>query len=236
MLSVIIPVGINTDRKPYIRPIIEKYRDNETEIPCEIIISEIGPEPLFNDIDCDKYIYQEGITFSRSKAINIGMVKAEFEYCAITDSDILPEFDVKHKLLGLLCEYDALFPGRFIYTNITPHDITIVDGRYVIGKYKVIRETTHHFGAFFAIRKSSFMSIGGMCEQFSQYGYEDDDIGYRCLKLLRTYNERTIRFLHLSHPVNVSGIRNNCRIYNEIRKLEDHVLLGMLLNDLDKYL
>jgi len=196
-ISVIIPVG-GKDRVFHLEKVLQNlYAQNY--VPLQIIISEFGVlgKKHFNKKYGPGilYLYTKGdTTFNKSKAMNKGFMAASNSICMLVDADVILPHGYLASIDAHMVGYDACFLlKRVLHTPVVrhlKHNITP----------PITQVRADNFnGASLAIRKEAYRKIGGMCERFEGYGYEDLEFWDRLRRMLNLNEDRIYDVLHLNH-------------------------------------
>lgn len=195
-LSVIIPIG-GKDRTHHLQKVLQSIHAQNYE-PYEVLISEYGTGPKYyaqHYSEPTRYLYTEGgPKFNKAIAMNKAFMAARYQICVLVDADIvLPRKYLRHIAVHME-GFDACFLlKRVLHT-------------WVIQKLKhnqmppvsSIRSDNFN-GASLAVTKDAYERIGGMCEEFEGYGYEDLEFWDRLRRLCTLNKDRRFDVLHLDH-------------------------------------
>lgn len=196
-ISVIVPVG-GKDRTFHLEKVLQNlHAQNYT--PMQVIISEFG---VLGKKHFDKkwgprvrYLYTRGgEAFNKSRAMNKAFMAAAHSICVLVDADIILPAGylaaVDHHMQG----YEACFLlKRVLHTPVVKHL-----KHNVKPPVNYIRADNFNGGSL-AIRRDAYRKIGGMCEDFEGYGYEDLEFWDRLRKMLKLNEDRIFDVLHLNH-------------------------------------
>lgn len=196
-ISIIIPVG-GKDRTFHLQKVLQNlYAQNYT--PMQVIISEFGVlgKKHFNKEYNSKaqYLYTRGgEIFNKAKAMNKGFMSADNDICVLVDADVILPNGYLAAIDRHMRGYEACFLlRRVLHTPVVKHL-----KHNITPPISYIRADNFN-GASLAIRQSAYCKIGGMCEQFEGYGYEDLEFWDRLRKMLKLNEDRIFDILHLNH-------------------------------------
>lgn len=133
-----------------------------------------------------KYLYQpkSGLAAGR----NLGIRNAEGEVILFIDDDILSDRDLLKEHWQSHQQFPrAVIMGRVNHTDNLDGDLT--------AKYKLADFSTSFFWTSNASVRKRFLEEAGLFdEEFTEYGWEDIEIGFRlrALGLVRKYNQRAL--------------------------------------------
>lgn len=216
-ISAIVPIG-GKDRIPHLAKVLQNLHAQNYE-PLEIIISEYGVRGQKHHNNkygpSVRYFYTPGQElFNKSKAMNKGFMAAKYDICVLVDADvILPE-----GYLGSVERHLEGFDACFLLKRVL-HTPTVKGLKHaIIPPINYVRDDNFN-GASLGIRKQAYIKIGGMCERFEGYGYEDLEFWDRLRKMLKLNQNRTLDVLHLNHghaPNYDKHWAKNQKIWNEL--------------------
>jgi len=139
----------------------------------------------------------------KSWAFNEGVKRSKTEFVVCHDADILVPEDYADQIVRLANEkaFDVLHLQRFLFclskasTDRLLHsnDVTI---RPVVPER--IRQNWQ--GGTVAVRRKTFLDLGGFDERFVNWGGEDNEFYDRC-RTCKTFYSGLLPFVHLWHPV-----------------------------------
>ena len=201
------------------------YWNLKCRVDCEIFIYETGEHRYITDdmIDpVDKYIFiEDDLIFHKTKLINTMAYSVKTDFFCIHDTDIILTDDQIFFAYSKLSieSVDCLIPyngeykeiGRnyidFLYNNLYENPAKL---NMKIGKRFHDGEYLGTGGCCF-FNKKSFIECGGMNENFTKWGFEDDEIVYRMFALgnsvIRAKNAGGI--FHISHATDRNGFSND---------------------------
>ena len=117
----------------------------------------------------------DGVTFSKSQALNNAVRQTEAEIVILADADTLPD-DINQVRDAVQCvDHGAhmVFPFTW-YHYIDPEHVETED-LSTITDYSTVEHST---GGIVVIRRSSFWAVGGFDERFVGWGHEDCSFAY----------------------------------------------------------
>ena len=192
-ISVIIPAG-GEERIPLVQRMLTNIAaQNYTTI--KPILAEYGLNGtrVFDWFPHQHVYIEGGELFNKSKAMNAGIMAATSDICVVLDADMLIPDGFFDLVISSISGYDACFLLKRIL-HCTELDVK----HHKLPHIESIRDDNFNGGSI-AITKSAYIRIGGMCEDFEGYGYEDVEFWDR-LRQLTTLNEkRELDLLHLPH-------------------------------------
>lgn len=196
-ISIIIPVR-GKDRVPYVKKVIENIKAQNYE-PYEIVITEeIAPNDKKSFFKNTKHTFKSRVgieLFNKSAVMNKGFTAARYDICMLLDADILLPKNYLIEVEKHIEDHDMCYLlKRLKYTKHRPHQIT-PDKKLGVS---YIRDDNFNGGSF-AITKKAYKKIGGMCEKFIGYGYEDLEFWDRAKKLLKVNEHRIFDAIHIDH-------------------------------------
>jgi hypothetical protein len=181
----------------------------DVELECIVIEQDYQPQiknflPPWVD-----YIFQstshELLTYNRSAAFNRGALSARGHILLFHDNDMLAPTTYCRDIVALInAGYDAVNLKRYVFY------LNQIDSKYIISSdYKLQHVVPDYIiqnleaGGSVALSKSSFLSIGGMDEEFVGWGGEDIEFWRRCTTLNRwTWGYHCLVHLwHSSQPL-----------------------------------
>lgn len=193
MISVIIPTYNNFDLLKKTLFALHKSLDvarKIIDIEWEVIISDDGSKNnltnwFLNEYPNVKYFWHRNL--GRGTNRNYGAEKAKGKIYIMIDDDIeLEEQSLVELISPVLNNYTDI---NFGYLKLKPSEQQTPLENYLTKKWEKHMERYNRFlnpydsySALFAIRKSTFESIGGFSGEFKQYGGEDTDIFVRLSK------------------------------------------------------
>lgn len=217
-LSIIIPI-YGDQRQKALKMVVEHVRKLKYK-PIEIIISEhVTTKKHYSNYNNYCCHITDGL-FNKSKTVNIGVKKAKYHKCIMLDADIILPFGYLSLVNSTLDKYDGCF-----FLNRILH---ISQQKWQLQKDIPIRSirNDNFTGGSWAINKNQYIKIGGMCEEFSGYGYEDSEFWDRFRNLCKVKIDRKFDALHLDHE-HEKGYdkqwKNNQEIWNRLSSINCNV-------------
>ena len=166
--------------------IIVPYRDRENHL--KEFLPAIQKTLTEQHIEFEIIIVEQldGLSFNRGKLLNIGVEKAielGCNYVALHDVDMLP----------IKADYSIVDRPTHIATKFTSDT----------DEKKIVFDT--YFGGVTLFPISDYIKVNGYSNKYFGWGFEDDDLLYRCEKNLKQLNVK-----HLSNiPTNFVGFEFN---------------------------
>jgi len=138
--------------------------------------------------------------FNKSRAFNVGVLKATYDKVILHDADILVQDGYTGNMFNLLNEYDAVHIGKDVMYLSKNYTDSVNNSGEVSASGDCINQVGYFEGGSLGCNKSTYYKVGGFNESFIGYGIEDCDFFHR-LKLLSNqfYNIRSEVFYHLHH-------------------------------------
>ncbi len=216
--------------------VCQHRKQNKAEL--EIIISNYGERQNPNILGLDEFITirDNGTKVNVSKARNMAAVKSKSEWLIFSDIDTV--YDNPNTFLEMI---------KLAKTGIIPcvagrtrRDFRLQDGIPVCCGYTY---PCNH--GPIVIRKDLFLSIGGYCEEYSGWGFEDIDFANK-IGTGKTLSYSAlgshildIHMCYMSNPEWMHDSDNNKDIFEQRQKktieqciTEDRIKLAMEYNDL----
>ena len=207
-MTFIIPIRIDNEiRFRNLNKIISFLEINYQNF--KIIISEQDEKPKLNDKFNYEYLFEVSIkNFQKTKAINKAILKTDTTFACIYDSDYVVsplsfnhcfkklQTDAKfaHPSMGLNLYLDRQTSEKFIISNVLPSYKTLSDQAFF--------DPAHYLGLCFMFNVKSYKDIGMENQNFTTWGFEDQERFVRISKLnLKTYFSPSCGY-HLWHPRN----------------------------------
>jgi len=203
-LTIVIPVAIDTPER----------EQNLTTVYCylkkwlpttKLSIVEAGPKQVLTEASFGEgeYSYIPLERFNRSIALNYGFKKADTEFIANYDTDVLFTPFQFRESKGLLKHYDFVFPYSGMFLKVQEPDRTKVieslDVEFLDPKKLEVNHPNSLGGAIFA-RKLSYMEICYENPNFTSWGFEDNDRLNRIKLFGMTVTRANGSLFHLEHP------------------------------------
>jgi hypothetical protein len=186
--------------------------------------------------------YEGGEYFNKSKAINIGVeiaTKHNIKYVGWHDVDFRLNYEAYDQT------FNALYNGDFSDQRIGSYFVRPFSGLFLnvkgyrfdgkfTGEQLIFEEYSKDSpgGALF-FNRQKFIEIGGMNENFSGWGYEDDEIKYRILKYGFTIQSLTFTGFHINHPRH--SLHSACHPQTIKNRVELDRVMKMTLDELKAY-
>jgi len=196
-ISVIVPVG-GKDRTFHLEKVLQNLHAQNYE-PLQVLISEFGVlgKKHFNKKYGPKvrYLYTRGgNAFNKAKAMNKAFMAADNSICALVDADVILPTGYLVAMDKHMQKHEACFLlKRVLHTPVVKHL-----RHNITPPINYIRSDNFN-GASLGIRKDAYYKIGGMCEEFEGYGYEDLEFWDRLRQILKLNEDRIFDVLHLNH-------------------------------------
>lgn len=212
-LSIVIPVRGAHKIENLARTIshINSYGFSNIEfvIAEESAVQEIYVEAFVPSGVDFKYKHIPATThFNKSRAVNQGVLLSSFEHIFMSDADIVAPPECYIEMDNILSNYDAVFLLDLLY------NVSLQNNSYQI---KELRNDGFK-GGMIGFRKSKYIEIGGMCEGFVGYAFEDDEFFDRVSAANKTYYERKYQVLHWYHNPG-SPHEPNRVLYNNLTRM-----------------
>ena len=184
--------------------ILVPYRNREDHLKYFVptIKEYLNDKGIQNSI----YIIEQGNKkpFNRGKLLNVGyeLFKDECDYVCFHDVDLIPQEDS--------CDYSVVHRPTHLASRLSKFNYQLVYDEY--------------FGGVTLFNKNHFELINGFSNEYWGWGYEDDDILYRCRKRgVPLYENRLGKYSKLSHE--------NKMVLQFIDKSYIKVIPGQVLSD-----
>lgn len=182
-VSVIVPVY---NAAATIERVIAAILSQQTNHSFEIIMVDDGSTDqtpyIIKKTAQVKYIYQENA--GPAKARNTGVLAAQGEFLAFTDSDCLPQSDWLENLLkGFKDERIAVVSGSYGIAN--PHfPLARCIHQEIIYRHRFLMPVyPKSFGSYnFCIRRKIFLEVGGFNVSYRRASGEDNDLSYKIIE------------------------------------------------------
>ena len=218
--------------------------EQKTKIPFEIIVVNDGfDEKISNLIETyKKYLdlkyFERENDMCVSLSRNIGANNSKAKYLVFIDSDIILNPLALNHYYNLLSENkNTSIWGEFHSQGEKDIRLAIENKefeKYINHKDNLIlyfKPFNYCFSASFAIEKEIYHQIGGFCEEFVGYGYEDKEFAYRLYKnRIKFLFNKDVSALHLGNPLGVSDFYNKNRIDKN-----NKILLKKMFEDIKKF-
>jgi glycosyltransferase involved in cell wall biosynthesis len=207
--------------------------DSSSTDGTEAMIKELKPPCSLN------YIRQENL--GKSAARNRGVQEAKGSIILFTDADMIADHNLlnrhieAHESLG-----DVAIEGvtynlnkRISVEDLNPRHPDVLP--YIEQKLKPLARLkwAYFLSGNLSMQKSTFIEAGGFDENFSVYGWEDIELGYRLRKLPLIYNPQAANYHYhfvtdqdmLKRKYNMG--RSAAYFYQKHRKLAIGLFLGI---------
>jgi GT2 family glycosyltransferase len=240
-ISVVIPTYNRADSLAVVLPSLlnQTFPAEDYELLLCDAGSTDGTEELVKELDDARLVFTPGPNTGRSGARNRGVREARGDLVLFTDADIIAEPD----LLQQHFDFQARYPGDAVVGCEVQVDTLDEYEEYrkdpqAYARHSVTRETVpwHYFLTGNAsARKADLLRVGVFDEEFTGYGHEDLELGYRLQKsgcVLR-YNPHAVNY-HW-HPVPydeqcqkmfLAG-KSTVRFYRKHRDIKIPLIMGM---------
>ena len=170
------------------------------------------------------------------------------KYFDSTDIDykilIVNQDDAKPFNRGVLCNIGFKEAKKYRCDYVAFHDVDKVPIRadYSYPSHPVHLITSDlpfesYFGGITLFNVEDFEKINGFSNEYWGWGYEDDDLLYRCIKKNLILDSRDIKIEPITRKVvNFNGVNSFARINNEVNvkrnfKIKTDILIGELIFD-----
>lgn len=187
-ISIVIPTFNRADSLAVVLPsLLDQTFDAEQY---EILLCDAGStdgtEELVKELDDPRIRFSPGENTGRSGARNRGVREANGDLILFTDADIIADPD----LLTQHANYHAAYPGDAVVGCEVQVDTLEEYAEYRLDPQRFARHSTerktvpwHYFLTGNAsVRKADLLRVGIFDEEFTGYGHEDLELGYRLLK------------------------------------------------------
>ncbi|MFA5508327.1 MAG: glycosyltransferase [Vulcanimicrobiota bacterium] len=240
-ISVVIPTYNRADSLSVVLPSLldQTFPAEQYELLLCDAGSTDGTKELTEELKDPRIVFTPGPNTGRSGARNRGVREARGDLILFTDADIIAEPD----LLQQHFDYHSRFPGDAVVgcevqVNTLEEYREYREDPQAHARHSVNRTTVpwHYFLTGNAsARKADLLRVGGFDEDFTGYGHEDLELGYRLQQsgcVLR-YNPFAVNY-HW-HPVPyeeqcqkmfLAG-KSTVRFYRKHRDLRIPLIMGM---------
>lgn len=194
--SVIIPT-CNFIPARIINDMINQHRRQSLNV--DIIVSNMGYRT--DSLECDCLVqYPEENLYNLSRSRNKGSRRSNSKWLIFTDCDIYYDDDLFQKIVRIAENHNKLaVRGNTLYNRKLPGS-------------KVIGDKYHCGAAPMFINRSLYEIIGGYCEDYVGWGYEDSDLEHKLKDLGYFVNDFDAGGYHVLDYHNV--IRQNASMWN----------------------
>jgi hypothetical protein len=205
-VSVVIPHG-GKDRLPLLAATLASLR--QAPAAAEIIVVELGPEPVANDLAlrwADAYVFIEHSgAFERATALNAGTAVASHELVAWHDNDLLHAPGFLERAAAELASrsLDTLVPYSAVHYLDAADSLRVRCGDLAPADATVVNTIRAAIGCIGLVRRDFVLRHGGMIEGFRGWGGEDDAWLHKAAICGRMgVTKRTDQIVyHLHHPL-----------------------------------
>lgn len=240
-ISVVIPTFNRADSLAVVLPTLldQTFPASDYELLLCDAGSEDGTEALVKELNDSRIVFTPGENTGRSGARNRGVREARGDLILFTDADIIAEpdllqqhydFHARHPgdaVVGCEVQVDTLEEYEEYRQNPQAHARHSVDRRTVPWHYFLTGNAS--------ARKADLLRVGVFDEDFTGYGHEDLELGYRLQKsgCILHYNPHAVNY-HW-HPVPyeeqcqkmyLAG-KSTVRFYRKHRDLRIPLIMGM---------
>lgn len=234
-ISVILPVG-GERRMPQCRNVLSAL-GGQAGVAVEVIVVEEGVQSVF-PVDLKQRVRhlflrkKAGEPYCKSRMLNAGAAAARGRFLLLHDADILvPSSYLREIVQCLDAGYDAVRPIRFLFCLDETSSHRIQTEQSADGIRNVSDIMQNFPGGSVAVRCDVFSQIGGMDEQFKEWGGEDLEFLDR-LNTSRVFRGAWLPGIHLWHAAadqKESGHRNHERM-KQVRALPAEKRIEQLLS------
>lgn len=208
----------------------------------QIILVEQDDKNKFNLnlVSCIEYELAKsskmGMHFSKSFAFNTGVNKSKFEKIILHDADMLVRSDYSRMIDDLLDKYDSVHIGKTVCYMEKESTNKIVNSQSIDrNNVSSDRIVNYYEGGSLAIRRKSYIDIGGFCEKFIGYGCEDCEFYHRMVNGTNSYVIRSIDLFHLWHD-RINGWTDKHEVNKNIHERLKRMNQKSLMLELSQYL
>jgi len=200
-VSCIIPCRITEDRYSAVDVVINNMKMQKYPV-VEIIKVEHDTEARMvgSGSTLDILVDECGdMPFNKSMAFNVGVIHASSDKLVLHDADMLVADEYIGRVSDLLNSFEACHIGAMVI-YLSSKDLDVIFKTRVVGMPLSPYKTVDYFeGGSLGCNKDVFVRIGGFCEDFWGYGYEDCEFFNRLKLATNFFNTRSERLLHLEH-------------------------------------
>lgn len=196
--SLILPCSVETPDKE-IEKILYEHRRQTIEL--EIILSDYNKN--FRDLDTNKNFIHSG-NFNLSHARNSGAKLSSTDWLIFSDIDTIYNNNVFEEMIK---------QNQNIIRGVSRTDIENIESP--------LRDFYKCANSPIIFQRDYFFDIGGYCEEFKTYGYEDSDLSHK-VNFIQDFDSKAMHILSI-HKYKCStwnwGSDNNKTIFEERLKL-----------------
>jgi len=233
-LSVILPAG-GEARMAQCRTVLSALA-GQTGVKVEVLVAEEGVRSVFPSDLSEKVRHvflrrNAEDPYCKSRMINAGAAVARGRILLLHDADIAVPASYLREIVECMdagCE--GVRPIRFLFCLDQESSLRVQEERCIAG-IKNVPDVMQNFpGGSVAVRRDVFEQIGGMDEQFKEWGGEDLEFLDR-LNTRRIFRGAWMPGVHLWHAAadqKQSGHRNHERM-KQVRALPAEQRIGQLL-------
>lgn len=240
-ISVVIPTYNRADSLAVVLPSLlnQTFPAEDYELLLCDAGSSDGTEELVAELNDSRLVFTPGENTGRSGARNRGVREARGELILFTDADIIAEPD----LLQQHFEFHQRYPGDAVVGCEVQVDTLEEYAEYrqdpqAHARHSVERKTVpwHYFLTGNAsAAKADLLKVGVFDENFTGYGHEDLELGYRLQKAGCTLHYNPYAVNYHWHPVPyeeqcrkmfLAG-KSTVRFYRKHRDLRIPLIMGM---------
>lgn len=203
-ISYVIPCRNITERNNSIPTIVANIRAQHFP-NIEIILVEQDWQSRISHDQFKPYCYLLAQSllasqpFNKSMAFNLGVMAATNAGLVLHDADIMVPANYTTKIYETLRNFDSCHLGKQV-VYLTREATIDVNNTYQITPQKQCDRAVDYFeGGSLAVRKSSYINIGGFDEGFVGYGCEDNEFYERLQARTNLKDDRTVTMIHLWH-------------------------------------
>lgn len=198
-ISYVVPCRDILGRSNSIVTVINNIKAQR--FPCiEIIISEHDSAPKTPNLDgCISLFMQSTQPFIKAAAFNKGVMTSTSDYAILHDADILVPGNYTSEIYKILQSHNGCHIGKQVLYLAKQTSDDVNKNQHVDADNKCERAVDYFVGGSLAMKKSTYMTIGGLDENFVGYGMEDVEFFNRLKAYGSFYDERSVSMVHLWH-------------------------------------
>lgn len=203
VISVVLPIS-GTERVPQLQAVLANLMAQQPSA-CEIIVSEEGQgqsclPPLPDTV---RHVFTQrpkDKPYCKSRMLNAGAAVAKGRHLLLHDADILvPERYLDQIVERLDAGWEAVRPIRFLFCLGKEETDTVLKARSC-DDIPTVPDIMQNFpGGSVALRRDTYLAIGGMDEDFAGWGGEDNEFLDR-LDTRNVFQGGFLPAIHLWHP------------------------------------